>query len=242
MKNSRIIIAEEELKIVEYYKTHTKKNTSITFHRDVRTIQKILINHGCKIRTHEEELEISKAAARQTCIAKYGVDNPQKAEEIKNKTVETNIKKYGVKSYLATEECQSKSHEACLKKYGTEIFLTLPESKELAKKTMIERYGVAYAMQDEILKAKKYDTQKQNNHMNTSEPEKIFYEKLLQYFAVDDIIQQYKEDRYPFFCDFYIKSLDLFIEINHFYTHQTHPFDENDKEDLEKVKEFKQKG
>ena len=35
----------------------------------------------------------------------------------------------------------------------------------------------------------------------------------------EDIIRQYKSDLYPFACDFYIPSLDLYIECNYHWTH-----------------------
>ena len=42
-------------------------------------------------------------------------------------------------------------------------------------------------------------------------------------------------------CDFYIKELDLFIELNSHYTHGKHPFDENNKEDVELLNKYKTK-
>ena len=40
------------------------------------------------------------------------------------------------------------------------------------------------------------------------------------YFSSDDITYQYFDvDRYPFECDFYVTSLDLFIEVNAHWTH-----------------------
>ena len=52
----------------------------------------------------------------------------------------------------------------------------------------------------------------------------------------------YKEDsRYPFECDFYIPSLDLFIEINFHWTHGFHPYNPQDPKDLETVKAWEVK-
>lgn len=79
---------------------------------------------------------------------------------------------------------------------------------------------------------KQYNTKRQNNTFKTSEDEEIFYEKLLKVFTADDIIRQYKESRYPFRCDFYIKSLDVFIELNFTWTHGFKPF-EGTEQDLE---------
>ena len=45
-----------------------------------------------------------------------------------------------------------------------------------------------------------------------------------------------KYDRYPFACDFYISSLDLFIECNYHWTHGGKPYEgtEDDKQIVEK--------
>ena len=53
-----------------------------------------------------------------------------------------------------------------------------------------------------------------------------------------DVITQYKDARYPFACDFYIPSLDLFIECNYHWTHGGKPYEgtENDKKIVEKWK------
>ena len=64
---------------------------------------------------------------------------------------------------------------------------------------------------------------------------------LLKRFKKKDVIRQYKEVRYPFMCDFYIKSMDLFIELNLFWTHGEHPFNKRSKRDLEKLKIWKKK-
>lgn len=61
-------------------------------------------------------------------------------------------------------------------------------------------------------------------------------------FDKDDIIYQYSDkERYPFNCDFYVKSKDLFIEVNYFWTHGTEPFNENNPEHIKKLNEWKEK-
>ena len=77
---------------------------------------------------------------------------------------------------------------------------------------------------------------------SNSQPEEIFYKKLLELYEKDDIIRNYNKDkRYPFNCDFYIKSRDLFIELNCFWTHGEHWFNKNSKEDLNILKELKER-
>lgn len=73
--------------------------------------------------------------------------------------------------------------------------------------------------------------------------EEIVYDMLVDKFGEDDVIYQYGvhpyDARYPYSCDFYIKSFDLFIEMNIHYSHSDHWFDENNHDDLLKVNQWK---
>lgn len=68
-----------------------------------------------------------------------------------------------------------------------------------------------------------------------SEAKEIVFTKLVEKFGRKNVMYQYGihpyDKRYPFHCDFYIKSLDLFIELNCHYSHHTHWFDENNHDD-----------
>ena len=84
-----------------------------------------------------------------------------------------------------------------------------------------------------IQQRKAIETKRKNGTLNTSKLEEEYYRYLLTMYDESDIIRQYKEDRYPFFCDFYIKSEDKFIECNFHWTHGGHPFNPQNKEDME---------
>lgn len=87
-----------------------------------------------------------------------------------------------------------------------------------------------------------FNTRKKNNTLNTSKLEEVFLEILINNFGKDNIETNYNKDpRYPFHCDFYIKSLDLFIELNQHFTHGNHPFNPNNKEDLKLLEEWELK-
>lgn len=83
------------------------------------------------------------------------------------------------------------------------------------------------------------ETKRKNNSFTKSKPEEDYYNYLLTLYSIDDIIRQYKDiERYPFNCDFYIKSKDLFIECNYSWCHGKHPYNPNDINDqnLYKIK------
>ena len=93
-----------------------------------------------------------------TNISKYGVENPFMNEGIKTKIKETNIIKYGVENPFMNEDIKAKIKETNLKKYNVDN----PQKSELikvkTKKTLLDRYGVEYAMQSEAVKNKSKDT------------------------------------------------------------------------------------
>ena len=53
-----------------------------------------------------------KEKVRQTCIKKYGVDNVQKSELIKQSTIEHNLEKYGVEYPTQLQSTIDKIHES----------------------------------------------------------------------------------------------------------------------------------
>lgn len=99
------------------------------------------------------------------------------------------------------------------------------------EKTCMERYGVKNTLQLKSVKEKIYKAKQNNKTFKKSKQEDETYFKLISLFGISDIKRQYKSEQYPFACDFYVKSLDLYIECNYHWTHGTHPFDINNKED-----------
>lgn len=66
-----------------------------------------------------------------------------------------------------------------------------------------------------------------------SKSEDSIYKRLTLIFDKEDIVRNYPYDRrYPFNCDFYIKSKDLFIEYQGHYTHGYEPFNPENIEHL----------
>lgn len=68
----------------------------------------------------------------------------------------------------------------------------------------------------EIMKCKK--TKSFNNISTVLTFEILVFKKLVEKYGFNDVFYEYGlypyDKRYPFNCDFYIKSLDLFIELN----------------------------
>lgn len=188
----------------------------------------------------------------QTCLEKYGVDNIAKSKEFQEAKKQICFEKYGVSCIQKTEWVRRKESDTVLNK-------TDKEKQEIVSKhrqTCINKYGVdSYSktqqfrdtmsiymksISDEVQR-KVRETMHKNNSFATSKPEEVFYNELLNFYDKNDIEKNYWSEKYPFKCDFYIKSTDTFIELNYHQSHGPHPFDSNNKDDIELVDKWKSK-
>lgn len=93
-------------------------------------------------------------------------------------------------------------------------------------------------------KEKRYNIMKNNNTLfvKDSKAEQDYYNKLKTRYDEDDIVRQYfDKERYPYKCDFYIKSEDKFIEVHGNWTHGGRPFDSNDEDCQKQLAIWKEK-
>lgn len=197
--------------------------------------------------------------AKQSIILKYNTDNVFKLKEIRKKSYKTKLEKYGNEHY----HNQEKIKQTCLEKYNSTSPLGNREIWEQTRKHTIEKYGAAYnkekynetmlkkygvkwftqsnklieRSQSPEAKEKQYKTKKKNGTLNSSKIEDKSYELLKEKYP--DIIRQYRSKLYPFNCDFYIPSLDLYIECQYGQFHHGRPYlgTEQDIKDIEILKE-----
>lgn len=119
------------------------------------------------------------------------------------------------------------------------------ETSESLMRTSLALMNHPYNLTPEqIIEAKKkeYATKRKNKTFNSSKPEDKLYEELVTRYGKDDVVRQYIDrERYPFPCDFYIKSQDLFIEYNGTFEHGDKPFDPQSATDCEFAEKIRQK-
>ena len=72
-----------------------------------------------------------------------------------------------------------------------------------------------------------------------SKPEEQLYQMLQQHFGKTNIEREYKSEQYPFHCDFYIKSRNIYIELNAFWTHNQHWY--NNTQDKNTLTQWQQR-
>lgn len=182
---------------------------------------------------------------KETKLKKYGNAYYVNIE----KTKKTMIERYGAKTTLESKELLDKVKKTCIERYGKEKYTNHNKAEE----TMLRKYGVKNAFQlkevrDKIDHTKAINTKRKNGTLNSSKNENELYGFLKEAFPDKEIIRNYRDDRYKnsengnlFCCDFYIKEIDLFIELNGHYTHGKHPFNINDDNDVRLLEEYKEK-
>lgn len=200
------------------------------------------------------------AKSRKTCLGKYGVEYYGQTAEARKaqsermhgnldvflaKTRATMQKRYGVNYSWESAALRNKAYSTMQKRYGTSCYCQSDDYREnldsimdKVRNTNMSRYGAPFYVQSDEYKQNVDDiqsriiaTKRQNCTLNTSTVEKHVK-------GFDDFESQYNNDsRYPYFCDFYDKDRDLFIEVNASWTHGYHWYDaENDANTCKKWK------
>lgn len=176
---------------------------------------------------------------KQKIKQKYGVEYIVQRDDIKKKRKNTIIKKYGSIDNFNKINVD-KIRKTFINKTGYDWPSKVPEIRNKYVEKSLLKFGTPNPMQCPEIREKVNKTLRQNNTFNSSQQE-IVCEQLLKQIFDDDIITQYSDHRYPFNCDFYVKSLDLFIEYNGTWTHGKHPFNKHDKNDLYVLEQWKTK-
>lgn len=169
---------------------------------------------------------------KQTNLERYGVENAGGSKESIKKIQKTNLERYGVTSYTQSKEYKER--------YYNEI---LPKHKE----TCINKYSsnnysssIDYKNKQQDIVRKIFETKKENNSFG----KKTKIEKDFENYLIKNNIKycyQYKSDEYPFACDFYLPDYNLYIEIQGYWTHGKHPFNETDINDINLLNTWKSK-
>lgn len=123
---------------------------------------------------------------------------------------------------------------------------------EKIRNTMLLKYGVDNPMYDVNIrkkqklavgsaesKRKSINTKKKNNSFNVSLLEYKLGQILVSLFGKEDVLHHYTSEQYPFQCDYYIKSRDLYIELNAHWSHGGHWY--NDSTDAKLVELWRTK-
>lgn len=186
-----------------------------------------------------------------TCQERYGAniwsqsdEGKQKLHELmssdvmKSKVREGYINTYGVDHYMKTADGREKARTN----------INSEERREKIRNAMYEKYGAYSFFESDDFKEKfdqyldlAWKTKRKNGTFSSSKPEQTMLLLLQDAFGEDNILTQYISGVYPFHCDFYIKSIDLYIELNAHWSHGGHWYDAKNQKDIEQLNEWKQR-
>jgi len=119
-------------------------------------IKKAFIKYGLKRLSQEETNRLISRNVKESLITKYGVSSPALIPGVKNKIKNTCIDRYGTDNPFSNKDIQrkcvsNKDYDSLLsktrctteRKYGVEHILSSPEIQKKIKNTLIDRYGVS---------------------------------------------------------------------------------------------------
>lgn len=78
---------------------------------------------------------------KETCLKKYGVENPFASEEVKRKIAETNLARYGFGCCQQNSDVRAKTESTCLAKYGVKNYVELFAGQFIGENSPVWRGG-----------------------------------------------------------------------------------------------------
>lgn len=218
------------------HKAHSIKNSRVKnkYHNEIKN--KITKDALCKWYISEDHdykdapihFGISRWQFDKLC-KEYGIKKDRKKTILKS--IQTREKAAGGKEKYK-ENILNKQKRTIEEKYGSlSNFYTQKGARN--KKTWKNNH-------EEILN-KAYVVKKHNNSFNSSAAEKSFKKYLIDKYGEADILTNYSCKEYPFRCNFYIKSKNLFIELNLHWSHGFHAFNPNNPNDINMLTRWKKK-
>lgn len=125
-------ILKEDVEKLYIDKNYTREETAKELGVSLWAVSKIIKEFGLK-----KSRESASQKRKETCLKKYGVDNPSKSSVVIEKIKNTNIEKYGDVSFTSTKEGKETIKKTKLERYGNENY----NNMEKAFDTKEKRYG-----------------------------------------------------------------------------------------------------
>lgn len=181
--------------------------------------------------------EDKKIKMKQTCIERYGVENPYQSELIKNKIKQSCIINYGVENPMHSDEIKDKFRQTCLITYGVENPSQSDKVKSKKTETSQRKYGVDHHMQVGEIADKCVSSCYKSKYLTMPSGRKIIYQgfedklilELLLIFNENDIITERKHmptfwyfkngKKSRYYPDVYIPKNNTIYEVKSEYTY-----------------------
>jgi len=196
--------------------------------------------------------EVYKNTLARSIYDKYGVRNALQNKDIQNKAKTSMLDRHHVEYAAQSPEIYEKVQASKLLSYGNTVGSIeklkrhfTPELNERIESIFMDKYGVKHPLQNaEIHKKTVMSAPKSRAKpcgATSSSQEDLIFKSLGLRFGNDNVIRHYKSEQYPFYCDFYIKTIDAYIEFNGYWMHGGHAFDQNSADDRLKLNKWVKK-
>jgi len=133
--------------LVKMEKTSFDKYGDSHFNNTKKATQTCLERYGVE---NPSQLEDIKSKKEETCLNNHGVKYPLQSPEIREQVKQTCTIKYGVENPMQSKKIKQAAHQTCFNNYGYYNPGEVPEIKDRIKSTNIERYGVVSTSQVHI--------------------------------------------------------------------------------------------
>ena len=193
----------------------------------------------------KEAIKKSVLKSKQTRKERYGDENYNNSDKYK----QTCLKIYGTECPFTNEQIKkqindkwnTKSKEEQAKIIQTRkntINAKSDEEKQIINQKHKDAYNNKSDLEKQQINQKRNNTKRKNHSFKTSKIEDTCYIILKEIY--NDVIRSYSTEKYPYNCDFYIPSKDMYIECNFHWTHGYMKYDGRKtfcKQQLQKWKE-----
>lgn len=181
----------------------------------------MLLRYGTTVPLRNDVL---KAKCVQTNLDRRSVPWPMMSRDCVLKSKATQLALYGETNYAKTRECIERRRMTNLAVRGVDNPMRDPGVRERHDATMLARTGYAHALQSPDTFRVMVEGMRERGSLRFTGAEDSLYQKLVAVFGDADVFRQYGSSVYPYPCDFYVQSRDMYIELNGFATHNNHWF------------------
>lgn len=226
-----------KLSIQEYYNMYLKKDNGDGLCKVCqKPVQFISISAGYLLFCSHKCSSISTENKRkQTCLKKFGVPTPYQSSQIRKKGELTCFKKYGSKYPIQLDLIKNKRKQNNLVKYGVENISQLESIQQKRKKTNLDKYGYEYPIQNLRIFLKREKTYFKRKpyifpsgniiYLQGEEPQ--FLNHIIKKYNIKENtihkeggVFQYQDinnKSHQYYPDFFIKDLNLIVEVKSSY-------------------------
>ena len=112
---------------------------------------------NAKLKIHNDKNYNNRELAKETCLKRYGVENPLQIEKIKEKVKNTNLERYGTVAPIQNPVVKAKIEKTTKERYGTSKIGHVKEIRAKINNTMNEKYG-GHGLKSNVIKEKVKNT------------------------------------------------------------------------------------